>query len=81
MARMLAFTHFYSILNLRLFLSTLFYNLKQFSIKTSDRNGEWYLHLLTLFAIFYESNTERSAYVYMFYVCVLYCIQLMSAVI
>ena len=23
-----------------------------------DRNSQWYQHLLTLFAIFYESNTE-----------------------
>ena len=25
---------------------------------TQDRTGQWYQHLLTLFAIFYESNTE-----------------------
>ena len=54
------------------------------SLETPDRNCQWYQHLLTLFAIFYESNTEGTNFQMMlicvtlrlYYVHVLYCIQL-----
>ena len=41
-----------------------------------DQNGYWYQHLLTLFAIFYESNTRRTNFRIMFYVCIMcmFCI-------
>ena len=35
-------------------------------IETPDRNGQWYQLLLTLFAIFYESNTEGTNFRIMF---------------
>jgi hypothetical protein len=34
-----------------------------------DQNGQWYQHLLTLFAIFYECNTEGTNFQILFYVC------------
>ena len=56
-------------------------------IKTPDQNGQRYQHLLTLFAIFYETNTEGTNFRIMF-VCfvyyagfVLYCIQLVTDLI
>ena len=67
--------HVYSICNLQLFLSILVYIF--FNLVLKCRNGQWYQHLLTLFAIFYKSNTELSDYVCMFYVdvmCILFCI-------
>ena len=50
MARVLAFMHLYSIFNLRLKLFFCF--LLKSGSETPDRNGQWYQHLLTLFAIF-----------------------------
>ena len=35
-------------------------------IETPDRNSQWYQHLLTLFGIFYESNTEGNNFWIMF---------------
>ena len=42
-------------------------------IETPDRNGLWYQHLLTLFAILYESNTEETNFwiTFTFYVCIM----------
>ena len=43
-------------------------------IETPDRSGQWYQHLLTLFAIFYETNTDETNsldHVYMFHVCIM----------
>ena len=57
MALLLPFMHLYSIFNLRLFLSILFYIKNKSDIETPDRNCQWYQHLQTLFAIFYESNS------------------------
>ena len=47
----------YNTFHLRLFFSIVFYN---FNLVLKRRSGQWYQHLLTLFAIFYESNTEGS---------------------
>ena len=57
----LAFMHLYSTFNLRLFLSIfVFYFLKS-GIETPDRKGQWFQHLLTLFAFFFnESNTKET---------------------
>ena len=69
----LAFMDLYSIFNLQLFLFILFYHFFKSGIETPDRNGQWYQYLLTLFAIFYESNTEGSNFQIMFiYVLRLY---------
>ena len=57
MALVLAFLHLYSIFILRLFVS-IFYQHFFSGFETSDRNGEWYQHLLTIYVLFYESNTE-----------------------
>ena len=75
---LLAFMHLYSILNLQLFLSIPFSNFLKYGIETPDRNGQWYEHFLTLFAIFYKSSTERTMdYVCMFYVYVMcmFCVR------
>ena len=61
------------------FLSIYFFNLV---LKRQSRNGQWYQHLLTLFAIFHKSNTEGANFGLCLYVLrwcnvhVLYCIQL-----
>ena len=72
------------IYNLQLFLSILFYVFVHLvGIEAPYRKGQWYQHLLTLFAIFDESNTKGTNFqiMCMFYVyiniCnvhVLYCI-------
>ena len=62
----LAFMHLYSIFNLHLFLSILFYNVLKSGIETPERNGQWYQRLLTLFAIVYESNSEGTNFRIMF---------------
>ena len=78
----LAFMQLYSIFNLRFFWRILFcYINKTYGIETPDRNGEWYQHLLILFAIYYESNTKGARFRIML-ICftfeknmrVLYCI-------
>ena len=51
MAVVLAFMHLCSIFNLRLFMSILFIYLKKSGSETPEQNGQWYQHLLTLFAI------------------------------
>ena len=63
----------FSIFNLRLFFSILFYIFFNLVLKRQDQNGQWYQHLLTLFASFYKSSTEGTNldYIYMFYVCIL----------
>ena len=66
MALVLAYMHLYSIFNLRLLLSILFYHFFQSGIETPDQNG----HLLTLLPFFYESNTEGTNFWTMFYVYV-----------
>ena len=33
-----------------------------------DLNGQWYQHLLTLFVIFYKSNTEGTNFRFMLYI-------------
>ena len=64
--------HLHSIFNLWLLLS--FYFCKS-GIKMQDRKGQWYQHLLTLFAIFDESNTEGTTFWSMFdvYVMCMFC--------
>ena len=44
----LAFMHLYNIFNFQLLLSFT----KTYDIETQDRNGKWYQHLLSLFAMF-----------------------------
>ena len=55
-ALVLAFMHLYSIFNCVLSIHFSFFF--KSGIETPDRNGQWYQHLLTLFAIFYKSSTE-----------------------
>ena len=51
-----------------IFHMTLIYN-RLFGFETPDQNGEWYRHLLYLFAFcFYESNTKGINFQMMFYV-------------
>ena len=38
----------------------------QSDTETADRNGQWYQHLLTLFASYYENNTEGTNFRIMF---------------
>ena len=40
-----------------------------------DRNGQWYQHLLSLFTIFYESDTEGTNFWIMFvcFTCMSMC--------
>ena len=65
MALVLTFIHLYSVFNLRLFLSIL--KKKKCDIEMPDWNGQWYQHLLTLFAIFfYESNAKGTEFWIMF---------------
>ena len=66
MALVLSFMHLCSVFNLQLFLFILFYIFKKSGIETPDRNGQWYQHLLILFAILYESNTEGTNFRIMF---------------
>ena len=58
MALVLAFMHLYGIFNLQLFLSIFFINFQKTGIETPEQNVQWYQHLLTLLAIFSESNAE-----------------------
>ena len=44
-----------------------------------DRNGQWCQHLLTVFAIFYESDTKGTTFrimfvCFMFFVMCMFCI-------
>ena len=39
---------------------------KKSGIEMPDQNGQWYQHLLNLFAIFHESSTEGSNFRMMF---------------
>ena len=47
-------------------------------IEMPDQSSQWYQHFQTLFANFYESNTEGTNFwiIYMFYVCIMcmFCI-------
>ena len=83
----LAFMHVYSMFNLRLFLSILLvYIFKNKSgIERPDRNGQWYQHVLTLFAFFFffkRAVQKRQTVGLCFHVLrlcnvhALYCIQL-----
>ena len=52
---------------------------KKSGIETPDQNGQWFQHLLTLFAILYESNTEGSNFRIIFvcfyvYILCMFCI-------
>ena len=40
------------------FMDNIFWTAEPFWYWNTDLNGQWYQHLFTLFAIFYESNTE-----------------------
>ena len=64
----MAFMHLYSIFKFVIvFVRSFFYFLKS-GIETPDQNDQWYQHLLTLFATFYDSNTERTNFRIMLYV-------------
>ena len=63
-----------------IFIHSFFYNYFKSGIETPD--VQWYQHLLTLFAIFYESNIEGTNFWIMivFYVCIIcmFCFVLFS---
>ena len=60
-------TFIYSFFYLRLFLSTFFFFFFKSGIEMPDRNSQWYWHLPTLFAFFFnESNTEGTSFWIMF---------------
>ena len=70
MALVLAFMHLYNILIRDCFCPFFFFNI---FLKSGIEapTGQWYQHLLTLFAIFYKSSTEETNFQIMF-VCFSY---------
>ena len=61
MELVLAFMRLYSIFNLRLLLSILFYIIIFYSgTETPDRNGQWYQHHLTVFYCYRQRSNLRA---------------------
>ena len=79
MALVLAFMYLYSIFNLQLILSIRFFFFFKSGIETPDRNGQWYQHLLNLFAIFFTRAIPKGitfgiCFLCLYHVICMFCI-------
>ena len=65
MTLVFALMHYIVFLICNFFVHSVLYFIKS-GIEMPDWNGQWYQHLLTLFAIFYKSSTEGTDFQIMF---------------